>query len=815
MSTRKVTRRLPFRISRPIGYASHVERLEDRTLLASNILASLESSVNQPNDTTELLLNIGPGSSPTLGFSVHATAGSAFNPASIQIINTSTNAVIPLNLAENDHAGTPDSLTLATLAPGEYSLLVRGQTSATGGFVVDVFLPGDSDGSGSVNDTEYKHALAASYQHLFGYNHFTTQFMIQQMGLNPNTNFYSQELDGDMDGDVDNNDLQMLNSNRNIPPIQLELIGDQDAPAVVAGLQFDSGVSNSDGITNELTIVGNVSDESLITQFKVSLDGGSYTNIFGQLSSGASGGTFTLTRSWLETNLNGWASLEGVTHTLRFMTADEHGNVSPAGAFHVNFELDTIAPTTASAISDQILNEDFTPLNLGPLSTYFNQNGGTPLNFQVDSITNAIVNVDFSTGDLIINSILDLNGSTDIVVQAFDVAGNAVLSNTFTVTVNALNDAPVAVDDAVSTDEDTELINGDVLAANPTNPDSDVENNTLTVTAVNGNAVDVGNAVAIGAGGLLTLNSSGTFTFNPNGQYEELAVGETATETFTYTIDDGNGGTDTATVTITIQGVNDTPVAEDDDFTIDEDATLDMNFHSVFSSNGNGVDYDPDASDTFEVTSVNGSAASVENEIQLASGALLTVYRGGFISYRPDGAFDYLADGESASETFTYTITDVNGATDTATVTITINGVNTNPVPVDDAFSTDEDTLLAGGNVLNANPTDPDFDAEGQTLTVTEVNGSTGDVDSQITLASGALLTLNADGTFDYDPNGQFEYLVDGQSTTDSFTYKVEDTQGGTATATVNITITGVNNNPVAVDDAFSTDEDTSLTGGN
>ncbi|HCO27343.1 MAG TPA: hypothetical protein DIT97_31695, partial [Gimesia maris] len=455
MSTRKVTRRLPFRIARPIGYASHVERLEDRTLLASNILASLESSVNQPNDTTELLLNISPGGSPTLGFEVHATAGSAFNPAAIQIINTSTNAVIPLNLAENDHAGTSNSLALATLAPGEYSLLVRGQTAATGGFIVDVFLPGDTDGNGSVNDTEYQHALAASYQNLFGFNSFTSQFYIQQLGLNPNTSFYSQELDGDMDGDVDNNDLQMMNSNRNIPPIHLELIGDQDAPAVVAGLQLDSGVSNSDGITNDLTIVGTVTDESLITQFKVSLDGGGFVDIFGQLTGGASGGTFTLTRGWLETNLNGGGSLEGGTHTLHFMTVDEHDNVSAAGVFNVNFELDTIAPTTASVIIDQNLGEDFNTVNLGALSTYFNQNGGTPLSFHVDSISDAIVNVDFSTGDLIINSILDLNGSTDIVVRAVDVAGNAVLSNTFTVLINPENDPPTSTNNTVTTDEDT------------------------------------------------------------------------------------------------------------------------------------------------------------------------------------------------------------------------------------------------------------------------------------------------------------------------------------------------------------------------
>ena len=42
-------------------------------------------------------------------------------------------------------------------------------------------------------------------------------------------------------------------------------------------------------------------------------------------------------------------------------------------------------------------------------------------------------------------------------------------------------------------------------------------------------------------------------------QFNDLAAGETATDSFTYTVDDGNGGTDTATVTVTINGANDGP----------------------------------------------------------------------------------------------------------------------------------------------------------------------------------------------------------------------------------------------------------------
>ena len=89
-----------------------------------------------------------------------------------------------------------------------------------------------------------------------------------------------------------------------------------------------------------------------------------------------------------------------------------------------------------------------------------------------------------------------------------------------------------------------------------------------------------------------------------------------------------------------------------------------------------------------------------------------------------------------------------------------------------------------------------DIDIDGDSLTVTQVNGSGANVGSTFTLASGASLTVNAAGDFTYDPNGAFEYLDSGQRATDSFTYQVDDGNGGTETATVLVTITGINDAP-------------------
>ena len=228
--------------------------------------------------------------------------------------------------------------------------------------------------------------------------------------------------------------------------------------------------------------------------------------------------------------------------------------------------------------------------------------------------------------------------------------------------------------------------------------------------------------------------------------------------------------------------------------------------------NGNVLNNDTDIDgDTLTVTELNGQAADVGSQITLASDALLTLNSDGSYSYNPNGQFDGLEDGQTATDSFEYTIGDGQGGVDSATVTITIDGVtpNTPPDAVDDINSTPE-TDAINGNVLNN-----DTDIDGDTLTVTELNGEAADVGSQVTLASGALLTLNSDGSYSYNPNGQFDGLEDGQTATDSFEYTIGDGVAGVDSATVTITIDGVTPNtpPVAFDDSFSTGEGTTLRG--
>jgi VCBS repeat-containing protein len=159
----------------------------------------------------------------------------------------------------------------------------------------------------------------------------------------------------------------------------------------------------------------------------------------------------------------------------------------------------------------------------------------------------------------------------------------------------------------------------------------------------------------------------------------------------------------------------------------------------------------------------------------------------GIITYTPDT--DY-----TGPDSFTYTVNDDGGLiSNEATVDIAVNLVNAAPTPVDDAETTDEDTKLTTIIVL-----DDDTDPDGDSLTISGFDDST-------TIGT---VTDNGDGTFAYDPNGQFENLSTGASAIDSFTYTVDDGKGGTATATVSITVNGINDAPAANDDPVSIDTD-------
>ena len=143
-----------------------------------------------------------------------------------------------------------------------------------------------------------------------------------------------------------------------------------------------------------------------------------------------------------------------------------------------------------------------------------------------------------------------------------------------------------------------------------------------------------------------------------------------------------------------------------------------------------------------------------------------------------NAAYNGLAAGET--DIVNYTVSDGKGGTATATLTITVTGTNDAPVAVADVAAATEDGPVVTGSVA-ANDSDPD-----------------GDTLSYALDAPVAGLTLNADGSYSFDPtDAAYNGLAAGETEDVVATYTVSDGNGGTATSTLTITVTGTNDAPV------------------
>lgn len=165
-------------------------------------------------------------------------------------------------------------------------------------------------------------------------------------------------------------------------------------------------------------------------------------------------------------------------------------------------------------------------------------------------------------------------------------------------------------------------------------------------------------------------------------------------------------------------------------------------------------------------TDPEGQIVSLVSASQPSHGTVSVDTANGSVTYVPTADFH-------GSDTFTYIITDGNGGIDSAVVTITVVGVNDLPVADADSATTDEDStvvidILAG-----------DVDVDGDSLAITSVTSPS---NGSVTIQNGAAV---------YSPNANF-------FGTDAFTYIISDGQGGTASASVSITVNSVQDAPVA-----------------
>ncbi|HHX8579002.1 TPA: tandem-95 repeat protein [Vibrio diabolicus] len=403
-----------------------------------------------------------------------------------------------------------------------------------------------------------------------------------------------------------------------------------------------------------------------------------------------------------------------------------------------------------------------------------------------------------------------------------------VINGTANLDIKPVNDAPIATNDAIQTDEDSQVVI-DVLAN-----DSDIEGDDLSITSASVSEEQ----------GIVEI-VDGKLVFTPSENFNGNA-------TISYTISDGELE-DEAQVSVTVNSVNDAPIAVNDATITEEDTSVTINVLP------NDTDIDGDA-----LSIESASVPSDQGQVEIIDGKLV---------FTP--AENFNGDAE-----ITYTVTD-GALTDEATVKVTVNAVNDTPVvessiadqtlaedftpytiDLNTAFS-DVDNVDGelsfsvsgnsniqvaivngiatitptadwnGSEILTFTATDPSGESVSQTVnfTVTPVADIVADkatvVEDTATIikvlgndtfeGDDKVVSLDtnngpANGTVSVNPDGSVTYTPnDNYHGTDSFTYIV--TSGGVSeSTTVNVDVTPVNDAPVAKDDTEITDEDTDVT---
>ena len=373
-------------------------------------------------------------------------------------------------------------------------------------------------------------------------------------------------------------------------------------------------------------------------------------------------------------------------------------------------------------------------------------------------------------------------------------ASGAQSTASVTVQITGVNDAPTARGDSASVTEDGGPISIDVLAN-----DSDIDiGDTRTVVATHGNGrpseivitshpssefttfvvipaiAPIQGSVSVGPGGQGVV-------YTPGAASQALRAGQVLNETVFYTIEDESGAQASEVAIVTVTGVNDGPVAAADSLSVAKNSlpvTIDVLAN----------DSDADAGDTKTVVSFDTTTTATKGSVAIAAG-------GGSIVYTVGNAFDSLAEGVTATDTFRYTMTDGFGATSTAQVTLTITGANSAPMALADVAATTENGAPVAIDVL-ANDSDVNL-GDGKTVVAVDNIGAKG-VASIAAGGSGVVYTIGS----------AFQNLRAGETATDTFNYTMADNAGSLSSARVTVTVTGVNDALLAIADAAAVQED-------
>jgi Bacterial cadherin-like domain/RTX calcium-binding nonapeptide repeat (4 copies) len=371
-----------------------------------------------------------------------------------------------------------------------------------------------------------------------------------------------------------------------------------------------------------------------------------------------------------------------------------------------------------------------------------------------------------------------------LIVRVTDASAQPSNSGARDVTVTATNDPPAVTTSAGSLGyaegDPPQVIDPGVSVADP--DDTNLEGAEVRISA--GFTVDddklwfddqngISGTYDSGTG-VLTLTGTATVaqyqTALRSVRYEGLSAGEGDSKTISFRADDGDGYGAAATKDVTVGPPNTAP-------TVDADPTAtDLGY----SENDGAVAVSPDLTVTDPDSGQAGATVSISGNHDATQDSLGFTDQNGIT-----GAYDSgtgvltltgtasTADYQTALRSVTYTNSSENPSTASRTVSfqttdthsvpsntdtrdIDITSINDGPAAVDDTGTTGEDSIL---NVSAPGVLGNDTDPEADTLTVTELNGST-----TLTGAAtgGGTVTIDSDGSYSFDPGTDFQDLATG-----------------------------------------------------
>ncbi|PYE85979.1 ExeM/NucH family extracellular endonuclease [Pseudoroseicyclus aestuarii] len=278
-----------------------------------------------------------------------------------------------------------------------------------------------------------------------------------------------------------------------------------------------------------------------------------------------------------------------------------------------------------------------------------------------------------------------------------------------------------------------------------------------------------------GAGSDVISGGSGTDTIVYEGSILEYQIGARSRLLGSTAVTDGAGGRDILTsverlvfddFVLRLDGGNNAALAQDDRAATDEDGALVIDVATLLA---NDRDFDGDALSVTGVSATSAGGASVSLE-------------DGVVTYDPAGLFDALAEGETATDSFTYTVSDGRGGISTARVEVTITGTNDAPVLTGPATASFEEN--ASGPIASFDATD----AEGDALTY------------NLAGADAALFQIDESGALSFIAAPDYEAPADanGDNVYD-VTVIASDASGATDSTEIGITVTDLPETPILI----------------